>query len=65
VRRPLGVGASLMFELDGSHLAYAAGVNAQRDLAIARRLIERRVPVEADELADAGKPLAQLLKAKV
>jgi 3-phenylpropionate/trans-cinnamate dioxygenase ferredoxin reductase component len=65
VRRPLDVGASLMFELDGSHLAYAAGINAQRDLAVVRRLIERRVPVEADELADAGKPLAQLLKAKV
>jgi len=54
-----------MFELDGSHLAYAAVINAQRDLAVARRLIERRVPVEADELANAGKPLAQLLKAKV
>jgi NADPH-dependent 2,4-dienoyl-CoA reductase/sulfur reductase-like enzyme len=65
VRRPLSAGALLMFELDGSHLAYAAGINAQRDLAIARRLIERRVPVAATDLADAGKPLAQLLKAKV
>jgi 3-phenylpropionate/trans-cinnamate dioxygenase ferredoxin reductase subunit len=65
VRRPLAAGASLMFELDGSHLVYAAGINAQRDLAAARRLIERRVPVPAADLADAGKPLAQLLKAKV
>jgi hypothetical protein len=40
------------------------GINAQRELAVARRLIERRLPVEAGELADASKPLAQLLKAK-
>jgi hypothetical protein len=41
------------------------GINAQRDLAVARRLIERRLPVAADELTDPNKPLAQLLKAKV
>jgi NADPH-dependent 2,4-dienoyl-CoA reductase/sulfur reductase-like enzyme len=64
VRRPLGAGAALLFELDGAHLAYAMGINAQRDLAVARRLIERRLPVAADELADPKKPLAQLLKAK-
>jgi hypothetical protein len=32
---------------------------------MARRLIERRVSVDAADLADAGKPLAQMLKAKV
>src|SRR5499426_1710226 len=64
VRRPLGAGAALLFELDGAHLAYAMGINAQRELAVARRLIERRLPVAADELADPNKPLAQLLKAK-
>jgi 3-phenylpropionate/trans-cinnamate dioxygenase ferredoxin reductase subunit len=64
VRRPLGAGATLLFEFDGAHLAYAMGINAQRDLAVARRLIERRLPVAADELADPKKPLAQLLKAK-
>jgi len=32
---------------------------------VARRLIERGVPVDASELADAGKPLAAMLKAKV
>jgi NADPH-dependent 2,4-dienoyl-CoA reductase/sulfur reductase-like enzyme len=64
VRRPLGGGAALLFELDGAHLAYALGINAQRDLAAARRLIERGVPVSADDLADPAKPLAQLLKAK-
>jgi 3-phenylpropionate/trans-cinnamate dioxygenase ferredoxin reductase subunit len=64
VLRPLGAGAALMFELDGSRLAHAVGINAQRDMAVARRLIERRVPVDASELADAGKPLAAMLKAK-
>jgi 3-phenylpropionate/trans-cinnamate dioxygenase ferredoxin reductase subunit len=65
VRRPAGEGATLLFELDGAHLAYAVGINAQRDIAMARRLIERRVPVDANELADASKSLAQMLKAKV
>jgi hypothetical protein len=32
---------------------------------VARRLIERGIPVEAGELADAGKPLATLLKPRV
>ncbi len=64
VRRRIGADASLIFELDGERLAYALGVNAQRDIAAARRLIERRVPVKAEELADAGKPLAAMLKAK-
>jgi hypothetical protein len=54
-----------LFELDGARLAYAAGINAQRDIAVARRLIERRLPVDARELADPGKPLAAMLKAKV
>ena len=64
VRRPLAAGATLLFELDGAHLCYAVGINAQRDIAMARRLIERKVPVDAAELADAGKPLAAMLKAK-
>jgi hypothetical protein len=55
----------LLFELNGPHLTYAMGINAQRDIAAARRLIERHVPVSADDLADPAKPLAQLLKAKV
>jgi 3-phenylpropionate/trans-cinnamate dioxygenase ferredoxin reductase component len=63
VRREIGAGATLLFELDGPHVAYAVGINAQRDVAMARRLIERRVPVDAGQLADVGKPLAQMLKA--
>jgi NADPH-dependent 2,4-dienoyl-CoA reductase/sulfur reductase-like enzyme len=64
VRRQIGPKAVLLFELDGARLTYAMGINAQRDIAMARRLIERRVPVDAGELADPAKPLAQLLKAK-
>jgi hypothetical protein len=63
-RRPLGGDASLSFELDGPRLAYATGINAQREIAIARRLIERRVPVDAGDLADPTKPLAAMLKTK-
>ena len=65
VRRQIAAGATMLFELAGEHLAYAVGINAQRDIAMARRLIERRVPVNAGELADPGKPLAAMLKAKV
>jgi len=65
VHRPLDAGAVLMFELDGARLVHALGINAQRDMAMARRLIERGVPVDAGELADAAKPLAAMLKAKV
>ncbi len=64
VRRQIGPGATLLFELDGPHIAYAVGINAQRDIAMARRLIERRIAVDASALADAGKPLAAMLKAK-
>jgi 3-phenylpropionate/trans-cinnamate dioxygenase ferredoxin reductase component len=64
VRRQIGPNALLRFDLDGDHLGYALGINAQRDIATARRLIERRVPVAAAELADPGKPLAAMLKAK-
>ena len=64
VRRQIGPGATLLFELDGPHIAYAVGINAQRDIAMARRLIERRIAVDASALADVGKPLAAMLKAK-
>jgi NADPH-dependent 2,4-dienoyl-CoA reductase/sulfur reductase-like enzyme len=63
VRRPLAGNSRLSFEIADGALAYATGVNAQRDLAAARRLIERRIPVDADALADPGRPLAALLKA--
>jgi 3-phenylpropionate/trans-cinnamate dioxygenase ferredoxin reductase component len=65
VRRPVGVGGLLFFEFEGPRLAYVSGINAQREIAVARRLIERGIPVEASKVADADKPLAALLKAKV
>ena len=55
-------GSPLVFELSGDTLAYAMGINAQRDLAAARRLIERRIPVDATALADPHRPLASMLK---
>ena len=33
VRRQIGPNAMMLFELDGPHLAYAMGINAQRDIA--------------------------------
>ncbi len=52
------------FELDGAQIAYAMGTNAQRDIATVRRLIERRVAVDAGELADPTKPLNAMLRAE-
>ena len=37
-------------------VCYAMGINVQRDLAAARRLIERRVPVDPAALADPAQP---------
>ena len=64
VRRQIGPNAMLRFDLDGDHLCYVLGINAQRDIAVARRLIERRVSVDPADLADPTKPLAAMLKAK-
>lgn len=64
VRRQ-GAGASqINFELTGSHIAYALGINAQRDIALARRLIERQTAVDPIALADPTRPLAEFLKVK-
>ena len=64
VRRQIGANALMRFDLDGDRLAYVLGINAQRDIAVARRLIERRVAVDAADLADPSKSLAAMLKAK-
>jgi len=64
VRRKISDKATVRFELDGASIAYAIGINAQRDIATIRRLIERRVAVDASELADPAKPLNALLKPK-
>jgi NADPH-dependent 2,4-dienoyl-CoA reductase/sulfur reductase-like enzyme len=62
VRRPLAGSSRLTFEISDGLVVYATGINAQRDMAMARRLIERRVPVDAATLADPAQPLAALLK---
>jgi len=62
VRRPLPGKCALVFELFEGCVAYAMGINAQRDLATVRRLIERRIPVDPVALADPAQPLAALLK---
>lgn len=61
VHRPMGEQASLVLQVDGAQLVYALGINAQRDIATARRLIERHVDVSAADLADPARPLAGLL----
>ncbi|MBX9774300.1 MAG: FAD-dependent oxidoreductase [Xanthobacteraceae bacterium] len=64
VRRKISDTATVMFELDGTTIAYAVGINAQRDIATIRRLIERRIAVDAAELADPAKQLNAMLKPK-
>ena len=62
VHRPLGRDSVLVFDVKDERLTYAMGINAQRDLAVARRLIERRVPVDPGALTDPAQPLAAMLK---
>src|SRR6266853_6758587 len=56
--------ARINFELTGPRIAYALGINAQRDMGLVRRLIERQILVDPGALADPTKPLADFLKAK-
>ena len=62
IHRPVEGHCPLVLELVGGTLVYAMGINVQRELAIARRLIERQIPVDPAILADPSKPLADLLK---
>lgn len=54
----------IAFELKDGHIRYALGINAQREMAVVRRLIERRIAVDPAALADPTKALADLLKGK-
>jgi NADPH-dependent 2,4-dienoyl-CoA reductase/sulfur reductase-like enzyme len=65
IRRPLPGKSTLLMECKDGLLRYAIGINAQRDLAAVRRLIERNIPVDAAALADPAQPFANMLKAKV
>ncbi|HXH05045.1 MAG TPA: FAD-dependent oxidoreductase [Vicinamibacterales bacterium] len=62
VGREIGPRARIVFTLSGDRLVSAMGINAQRDIAAARRLIERRVPVDPAALVDPARPLAALLQ---
>ncbi len=62
VHRRLANDAVLVFDVIDGRLTYAMGINAQRDLSAARRLIERRVAVDPAALADPAKSLAAMLK---
>ena len=62
IRRPLPGKCWLVFEVADGVLLTATGINAQRDIAAARRLIERRIPVDAAALADPARLLAAMLK---
>ena len=64
VRRPLPDKSALLLEIKDGVISYALGINAQRDLAAVRRLIERKIPVDAEALADPAKPFNAMLKAK-
>mgnify|MGYP003945584141 CR=1 FL=1 len=52
--------AFVMFFLDGDHVVAALGPNSARELRFARRLIERRTPVDPGQLADLQVALAKL-----
>ena len=64
LHRPLPGNASLVFQVEGTQMIYALAINAQRDIASARRLIERKIAVNEADLLDPAKPLADMLKAK-
>ena len=65
VRRPLPGKGTILLEIKAGKLTYALGINAQRDLAAIRRLIERQMPVDAKALADPATPFNAMLKASV
>jgi NADPH-dependent 2,4-dienoyl-CoA reductase/sulfur reductase-like enzyme len=63
VRRPLPGKSVLAFDIADGRLVAVMGINAQRDIAAARRLIERKIAVDAAALADPAQPLSAMLKA--
>jgi 3-phenylpropionate/trans-cinnamate dioxygenase ferredoxin reductase subunit len=63
VRRTLPNKSALLLETTSGKLTYALGVNAQRDLAAVRRLIERKISVDVEALADATISFNSMLKA--
>ena len=62
VRRPLDGNRLLVFDVKEGRLIHAMGINVQRDIAMARRLIERGAMVDPSALADPAQSLALMLK---
>ncbi len=62
IRGDMEAGAFTAFYLDGDMLDAVVAVNSARDIAVARRLMERRIRVNAGRLADPGVKLQSLLK---
>lgn len=62
VSRAMNGNSALSFRVSDGRLTYALGINAQRDLSMVRRLMERRIPVDAAALADPAQPFAAMLK---
>ncbi len=63
VRRPMAGKSALAIGVDEGRIVAAVGINAQRDMAAIRRLIERRIAVDPETLADPARPFAEMLKA--
>jgi len=63
IHRQANSAGPLVFEVSKNILVSATGINRQRDIAVARRLIERQIPVDWAALADPNRPLAEMLKA--
>jgi NADPH-dependent 2,4-dienoyl-CoA reductase/sulfur reductase-like enzyme len=61
IRRVLVGNSSLSLHVRDNRLVFVVGINAQRDVAIAKRLIERSVPVKLTALSDPSQPLALML----
>ncbi len=64
VRRPLEGNSALIVDVRDGLVRSATGINAQRDIAMIRRLIERGIPVDSAALADPDQPFAAMLKAR-
>jgi NADPH-dependent 2,4-dienoyl-CoA reductase/sulfur reductase-like enzyme len=64
VRRPLPDKSALVLELKDGVISAALGINAQRDLAAIRRLIERKIAIDPAALADPAQPFNAMLKPK-
>jgi 3-phenylpropionate/trans-cinnamate dioxygenase ferredoxin reductase subunit len=53
----------IAFDIEGDRVVAAVAMNRGRDIAAARRLIERRIVVDRTRLADDDVPLRDLLRA--